>query len=139
MSYLQESLSKNESLLAVFGLHWWAWLRVVIWFLVGLITLPVGIGVIFMGMAIYYGLCNITEERGMTDKRVILKRGIISRNTEELKLSAVETVSIRQGVIGRIFGFGQVRLSGRGISDVAFSIVPDPMSVKRKIESYSPA
>jgi len=68
---------------------------------------------------------------------VILKRGIISRKSEEMKLTSIETVEIDQGVFGRIFGFGTVKITGRGISDIAFKGIDDPMSVKRQIESVS--
>jgi uncharacterized membrane protein YdbT with pleckstrin-like domain len=76
-------------------------------------------------------------EQGVTNKRVILKRGIISRKTEEMKLTSIETVEIDQGVWGRLFGFGTVKVTGRGISDVVYQGVDDPMAVKRQIESVS--
>jgi uncharacterized membrane protein YdbT with pleckstrin-like domain len=74
-------------------------------------------------------------EQGVTNKRVILKRGIISRKTEEMKVASIETVEIIQGVMGRLFGYGDVKVTGRGISDVLFKKINDPMDVKRKIES----
>jgi uncharacterized membrane protein YdbT with pleckstrin-like domain len=68
---------------------------------------------------------------------VILKKGIIGRKSEEMKLKSIETVEIDQGILGRIFGFGTVKVTGRGISDVRFKRIDDPMSVKRRIESVS--
>ena len=76
-------------------------------------------------------------EQGVTNKRVILKTGIISRHTEEMKLSSIETVEIEQSIWGRMFGYGTVKLTGRGISDVKFRNIDDPMYVKREIESVS--
>jgi uncharacterized membrane protein YdbT with pleckstrin-like domain len=76
-------------------------------------------------------------EQGVTNKRVILKRGIISRKTEEVKLTSIETVEINQGIFGRIFGFGTVKVTGRGISDLIFKGIDNPMSVKREIENIS--
>jgi uncharacterized membrane protein YdbT with pleckstrin-like domain len=73
----------------------------------------------------------------VTNKRVILKRGVISRHTEEMKLGSIETVEIDQGVWGRLFGFGTVKVTGRGLSDVVFRRIDDPMAVKRAIESVS--
>jgi uncharacterized membrane protein YdbT with pleckstrin-like domain len=68
---------------------------------------------------------------------VILKKGIISRMTEEMKLKSIETVEIDQGVFGRILGFGTVKITGRGLSDFVFKGIDDPMAVKRTIESIS--
>jgi hypothetical protein len=77
-------------------------------------------------------------EQGVTNKRVILKKGIISRKTEEMKLKSIETFEINQGILGRIFGFATIKITGRGISDLMFKGIDDPMSVK-KIESINPA
>jgi uncharacterized membrane protein YdbT with pleckstrin-like domain len=88
-------------------------------------------------IAIYFWLSLRTIEQGLTNKRVITKRGIISRHTDEMKLSSIETVELQQGVIGRIFGFGRVRVTGRGNSDVILRTVCNPMQVKREIESVS--
>jgi uncharacterized membrane protein YdbT with pleckstrin-like domain len=68
---------------------------------------------------------------------MILKKGIVSRKTEEMKLKSIETVEIDQGIFGRIFGFGTVKVTGRGTSDFLFKGVDDPISVKQQIESVS--
>jgi hypothetical protein len=46
-------------------------------------------------------------------------------------------VRIDQGVWGRLLGFGDIRVTGRGISDVVFRTMNDPMEVKRRIEGVS--
>lgn len=38
-----------------------------------------------------------------------------------------------------MFGFGTVRVTGRGISDLIFQNIDDPMDVKKKIESVEAA
>jgi uncharacterized membrane protein YdbT with pleckstrin-like domain len=93
--------------------------------------------VITLPVALYVYLQLRFTEQGVTNKRVILKRGVIGRQTEEMKVTSIETVEIDQGVLGRIFGYGTVKVTGRGISDVVFRGVDDPMAVKRQIESVS--
>ena len=132
MSYIEESLSTGEKIEALFRLHWFAWIPMFIWIVLGLLTF----GLTWL-VAIYEFLRLKCLEQGLTNKRVILKKGIISRKTEEMKLTSIETVEINQGVIGRIFGFGTVKISGRGISDVIFNGIDDPIAVKRQIESVS--
>jgi uncharacterized membrane protein YdbT with pleckstrin-like domain len=88
-------------------------------------------------LAIYEWLRLRTLEYGVTNKRVILKKGIIGRYTEEMKIGSIETVEIDQGVLGRILGYGDVKVTGRGISDVVFKRMDDPMAVKRHIEGVS--
>ena len=57
------------------------------------------------------------------------------RNTEELLLTKVETVELKQGVLGRILGYGDVQLTGTGNSYLVFNTISSPMNVKRNIES----
>jgi uncharacterized membrane protein YdbT with pleckstrin-like domain len=132
MTYIEESLSAGEKVEALFPLHWFARVPMYIWFVLAIPT--VGITLIFAFYE-YFRLKHL--EQGVTNKRVILKRGIISRNTEEMKLQSIETVEINQGIWGRIFDFGTVKITGRGISDVSFKNIDDPMLVKRQIESVS--
>ena len=54
-----------------------------------------------------------------------------------MKLTSIETVEIEQSIWGRMFGYGTIKLTGRGISDVTFKNIDDPMAVKREIESVS--
>jgi uncharacterized membrane protein YdbT with pleckstrin-like domain len=132
VSYIEESLSSGEQLEARFKLHWFAWVPMYAWLVLGLVTF----GLTWI-VAIYEFLKLRCTEQGVTNKRVILKRGIISRQTEEMKVTSIETVEIDQSVWGRIFGFGTVKVTGRGISDVVFERVDGPMAVKRQIESIS--
>ena len=132
MSYIEQSLSAGEKIESLFRLHWYARIPMVIWILLGIPT----VGITWI-MAIYEYLRLKYIEQGVTNKRVILKTGIISRKTEEMKLASIETVEIDQGIMGRIFDFGTVRITGRGISDVVFKGIANPMAVKRQIESIS--
>lgn len=132
MSYIDESLSQDEKVAALFKPHWFAYLPMVLWLLLGLVTF----GLTWL-IALYEYLKLRFLEQGVTNKRVIVKRGIVGRSTDEMKLSSIETVEISQGVAGRIFGFGDIKVTGRGISDVVFTRIHDPMAVKRAIEGVS--
>jgi uncharacterized membrane protein YdbT with pleckstrin-like domain len=130
VGYIQESLSNGEEVKELFELHWFSKIPMIIWIILAIPTLGV---TLLLALWEWLKLRNI--EQGVTNKRVILKKGIISRKSEEMKISSIETVEIIQGVIGRIFGFGTVKVTGRGISDLVFKNINDPMDVKRKIES----
>lgn len=132
MSYIEESLSQDEQVVALFRPHWCAYLPMVLWLVLGLVTF----GLTWL-IALYEYLKLRFLEQGVTNKRVIVKRGIVSRQTEEMKLKSIETVEIAQGVIGRVFGFGDIKATGKGLSDVVFRRIDDPMAVKRAIESVS--
>ena len=128
MSYINESLSSGEEIRARFKLHWVVKLPMILW-IVLIITIP---------LAVWEWLKLRFTELGVTNKRVILKTGIISRHSEEMKISSIETVEIEQGILGRILGFGTVKVTGKGVSDLVFTRINDPMDVKRRIESIDP-
>lgn len=149
MAYIEESLSTGERIEAIFRLHWFSWVSVFVWVALGLAAVVVtgwfgfqwvlglAAAALLWLFAVYAWLSLRFTEQGVTNKRVIHKVGIISRKTDEMKLSSIETVEIDQGVFGRIFGFGDVRVTGRGLSDLVFKSIDDPMTVKRAIEGIS--
>jgi uncharacterized membrane protein YdbT with pleckstrin-like domain len=132
MSYIEESLSEGEQVEALFRLNWVAWLPMALWLVLGLVTF----GLTWL-IALYEYLKLHFREQGVTSKRVVLKTGIIGRHTEEMKLASIETVEIEQGVIGRLFDFGTVKVTGRGVSTLLLPNIDDPIDVKRRIESVS--
>ena len=130
MGYIQDSLSDGEQVKELFRLHWFAKVPMIVWIVLAIPTLG-----LTLLLAIWEWLKLRSIEQGVTNKRVIFKTGIISRKSEEMKISSIETVEIVQSVMGRVFGFGTVVVTGRGISNLVFKNVNDPMDVKRKIES----
>lgn len=134
MSYIEDSLGNDEQVHEIFRLHWFAKIPMVIWIILAFITL--GITLIF---AIWEWLKLRSLEQGVTNKRAIRKTGIISRRTDEMKISSIETVEMDQSIFGRIFGFGSVKITGQGISDIVFSKIDNPLDVKKSIESVGAA
>ena len=130
MGYIESTLSGEENVEFKFSYHWIMWITPVI----GLFLIPVTVGVSLL-FSIYYSLKIIFTEQGVTTKKGVKKEGIISRNTEELLLSKVETVEIKQGILGRILGYGNIQLTGTGSSNLIFKTVSSPMKVKRNIET----
>lgn len=53
---------------------------------------------------------------------------------EEMRLSKIETVEYIQSVLGRIFGYGNVRVSGT-LTKLHFKFVDNPKDVKNMIDS----
>ena len=128
MSYLDESLAPGERIVARFALHWTAKGRLIL----GIVLIPLVIGIF---ITIYEWLRLRGIELAVTTQRVVSKSGIVGRETEEIRLSAVETVDLQQSTWGRLLGFGNVRVTGRGESSLVFVRVADPVAVKRAIET----
>ena len=129
MGYLDESLAPGETIVARFDLHWTAKWRLIVYLLLAIPTL--GIALL---AAIYEWIRLRSIELGVTNRRVVRKTGIMSRQTEELRLASIETIDLRQSVWGRMLGFGDVVLTGRGESSMIFARLDAPLEAKRAIE-----
>jgi uncharacterized membrane protein YdbT with pleckstrin-like domain len=130
MAYLDESLAPGESIVARFALHWTAKWRLIVYLLLAIPTL--GIALL---AALYEWIRLRSIEMGVTNRRVVRKTGIVSRQTEELRLASIETIDLRQTAWGRMLGYGDVVLTGRGESAMIFSRLAHPLEAKRAIES----
>jgi len=69
----------------------------------------------------------------VTDKRIIHKTGWISRQTQEMNITKVETVDVDQGLFGRALGFGQVSIRGIGGSWEPLRWIASPLQLRNAI------
>lgn len=69
-----------------------------------------------------------------TNKRVVKRTGIINVTTEELNRERIESVEIRQSILGRIFNYGDIFFSGTGTSKVVFRFLNQPRLMKQVID-----
>jgi membrane protein YdbS with pleckstrin-like domain len=75
-----------------------------------------------------------STEMGITSKRVIRKSGVVMRDTAEIRLSKVESVSVKQGFLGRIFGYGDVVIAGTGGNGAVMKGVADPLVFRGQVQ-----
>jgi uncharacterized membrane protein YdbT with pleckstrin-like domain len=129
MAYLDESLAPGEAIIARFELHWTAKWRLIVFLVLAIPTLGLA-----LFAALYEWLRLRAIEQGVTNRRVVRKTGIVSRTTEELRLASIETIDLHQSTWGRLFGFGDVVLTGRGESSMIFARLAAPLDAKRAIE-----
>ena len=98
---------------------------------VSLIALaPIVIGAMLIMTAV---VGRLTTELVLTDRRIITKRGLISRDTLEMNLSKIETVRVNQGLLGRMLNYGDVTVVGTGSSPEPLRGIADPLELRRKL------
>ena len=68
----------------------------------------------------------------VTNKRVVLKSGILSRDALELMLNKCEGLRISQSIMGRIFGFGSILVTTGGVTN-SFKFVANPTKFRNEI------
>jgi uncharacterized membrane protein YdbT with pleckstrin-like domain len=68
----------------------------------------------------------------VTNRRVIIKTGVISRRTIELVLAKCEGIQVTQDILGRIFGYGSIVVTTGGATN-CYYYVSHPFRFKQAI------
>ena len=127
MKFIERTLPENEQIELPITFHWthllFAWLSL---FAMGLVVIG-----IFIFIAKYVE--KWTTERALTNRRLIIKRGLIRRNTEEISCNRIEEVNLSQTIIQRILGSGNILVKGVGSGEILLRNIDDPLIVQKKI------
>ncbi|MDF1645958.1 MAG: PH domain-containing protein [Legionellaceae bacterium] len=67
-------------------------------------------------------------------KQVVLRTGILVRQTIDVPLSKIESIDIRQSIIGSIFKYGSLVITGTGGTRQSMGYVARPLTCRRHIE-----
>jgi hypothetical protein len=152
MSYIQQSLGDGEVVITyarfpkIYFLAAWLGLLIpLLLFLMALIeanqnTDPyvLGTGLLFLlGLACFLRLMlrQWATEIGITSHRFVEKYGLMSLHTNEISLPNIEGVRVNQSVLGRLFGYGRVRIEGTGVDSVTTPAIADPVGFVRAIQT----
>jgi hypothetical protein len=143
MGYIEDNLLENESIIYIAKLHWITFKWTGIWLFITLIALSSGkegLSAVPGGL-ILTGICGVlaylnyqTSEFGLTNKRVIIKTGIIRRKSVDVLLTKIEGVQVKQGLFGRMMGYGTVVVSGTGGLWGLFQRISNPLDFRNKIQ-----
>ena len=126
MKYIETVLEPEERVVAEAKMHWIIYVRglSVLLFSFFLISANSAFGALLLLigilMVISSAIQRYTTEIAATDRRVIVKTGLIRRDTKEIQARRVESVEIKQSILGRILNYGTVtvRGTGQGISPI---------------------
>jgi uncharacterized membrane protein YdbT with pleckstrin-like domain len=150
MSFVESNLLPNEQVTYRAKLHWIIYLLPASYLLIALITFLVGVvskgmlagifagsffGVIGLVALVQAWLSAITSEFAITNRRALIKVGLIRRHSLELLLEKVEGVGVDQNILGRIVGFGTITVSGVGGTKEPFRTIANPLEFRRQVQS----
>ncbi|MGI9088850.1 MAG: PH domain-containing protein [Chthoniobacterales bacterium] len=79
-------------------------------------------------------LAWVSSELVITDRRVLIKTGIIRRNTLEMFISKVESIAIEQGFLGRLCDYGTVLIRGTGGFEEPFEAIAHPLQFRNWVQ-----
>jgi uncharacterized membrane protein YdbT with pleckstrin-like domain len=95
----------------------------------GVALLVSGVVAILMGMV----RRNATE-MAVTNRRVVVKTGLVSRKTIEMLLNKVESIEVSETPFGRMLGYGTIVLIGTGGTPEPFHKVAHPLEFRSQVQ-----
>jgi uncharacterized membrane protein YdbT with pleckstrin-like domain len=120
-NYIQENLIKDEQIKFETTYHW----------------------IIFCNLRAIFTLFiapmldRYSDEFAITNKRIIVKTGLISRKTLEMNLNKIESVNVDQSILGRMLGYGTITIIGTGGTREEFPSISNPIEFRNKFQELS--
>jgi uncharacterized membrane protein YdbT with pleckstrin-like domain len=74
------------------------------------------------------------SEFGVTNKRVLMKRGYLPRKIMESPLAQVEGIQVTQSALGKKIGYGTVVVRGTDGSSTSFSSLNLPVAFRERVQ-----
>lgn len=136
MNYVETVLMPGEKIVEKAQIHWFIFVSDSLLLLLSLVLmdsqwyLAAAIALVATYTTLKDLIYYLTTELALTDKRVIAKFGWIQRNTIELSLARVESLSVNQSFFGRIFNFGTLTINGVGGIQTPIPVIADPLKFR---------
>jgi len=144
MSYVDNSLIPDEQVAFRTRLHLVIFLPPILLLGISVLLFAYGLapgGEVLLAVAILWGLAKYIDyassEFAVTNKRVIIKVGILRRRTVEMLNTKVEAIAVNQGIIGRILGYGNIVVTGTGGTNEPFNGISSPLEFRRAVQAHS--
>ena len=154
MSYIRKTLLPSEKVLCQTGPHYIvlasmaAWVIIIFLFMFGkkpdvkITFFPFAINDVYLYLLLLMGIFQSIKaliiyafsEYVITNKRIIMKTGFISRQSLETFLERVEGISVEQSILGRILGYGSVTVGGTGGTQNKFNYVDNPIEFRNNVQ-----
>ncbi len=74
-----------------------------------------------------------STELVITDRRAVVKTGIISTSALEIRFSKIETIKVDQSILGRLLNFGSITMTGTGSTFDPVAYIGKPLQFKNQL------
>jgi uncharacterized membrane protein YdbT with pleckstrin-like domain len=143
MSYVERNLLPNEEITYRARLHRIVYFLPDCVFLVAVLVGLAGGGWIAAAIIAAIGVVlfippwirSASSEFAITNKRVLVKVGLVRRHSLELLLQKVEGIGVDQSVLGRVLGYGTITVSGVGGTKESFRMISNPLEFRRQVQA----
>lgn len=90
-----------------------------------------------MGFAVFWVLLlkYLTTEIGLTDRRIIHKRGLIMIDVQQVELEDIRGEFVHHGWLGWLLGYGRIHFDCRFIDDIFLPATRDPYRLVKAVHT----
>ena len=144
MGYIEKNLMDGEQIVYEARQHWMIYWKPFLLLLIGigLFAIPTSDMALIMQICmslvllVVAGIWAVNIYGGrkyiLTNRRLILKRGLVRRESTDLVLRRCEGVSIAQSIMGRLLGYGTVSVSTGEVAN-EFRLIEHPVEFATNI------
>ena len=144
MSFVSKNLMEGEKVVCEAQFHYMLYWLPMLLVLVAIVLPFVAIGedtlkyrlifsAVFLVLAALWAIVINNGKRFiLTNKRIILKTGIIQRDSNELMLRKCEGIKVSQSIMGRLLNYGHVMVTTGEVVDT-FKYIRNPMAFSTKV------
>lgn len=106
-----------------------------VYFVLCVLLIAVGVGVIIL---FFWWLDTLATTLTVTNEQTTLRKGILSKHTNDVFHNNVRNIQVRQTVMQRLFNVGWIGISSAGQSGLEIEIngIKDPHRVKEIIDEH---
>ncbi|MBI1797321.1 MAG: PH domain-containing protein [Candidatus Eisenbacteria bacterium] len=147
MGYVDRHLLPGETVTYRTLLHWKSYvvpILIALLVLLPLIVVALGSGTKLLALPpalaalVMMGIARTrrrSAEFAVTNRRVIIKVGVLSTRSIELLLPKIEAIAVSQSLAGRLFGYGDIVVTGSGGTRESFSGIQSPLDFRHAVQA----
>jgi membrane protein YdbS with pleckstrin-like domain len=150
VSYVTRNLMSGEEVVREARLSWIVYLPALVLLAIGIALMveayrgdiQSGVGMpaagAFLVFALLAAVPALVRRRSsvyaVTNKRVVVKVGLIRRHSTEILLRQVEGITVDQGIFGRIFDYGTIVIEGTGSDRTPYRGIGAPLKFRLAVQ-----
>lgn len=142
MSYVRNNLLSDEKIIVETELHYIIFAQTTCWLLLTLIFALIrsyhAASLLFFILAVIAGaramIAYLQSEFAVTNMRVLIKSGLINVRYLEIMLRNVASVQVDQSLLGRLCGYGSVKICDNGQVCSLFRYIDNPFEFRKALQ-----
>lgn len=149
MSYIDGNLVEGEHVAYRTRLHWLLYMGPVLFIVLILLPIawfmanssashyawiPLALGALIL-LATF--IKRQSSDFAVTNMRVMTKVGVFQTRSIELLLGKVEAIAVEQSLMGRLFGYGNIIITGSGGTKEVFSRIQSPLAFRNAVQTVT--